>query len=264
MPARAAQTESLPARRSREIIVRRRRIRFLSVILVLVLAAGLYAILSSGSRGTAQVSDQELLVSEKPSEAKPVDASGEDHPVFARLAENNLVLPVAAQYATIIAYEPTSDERALPLTPIGAQVNGGVLGRWLGRAFSGRAPIRYYVLPSSGRVVSETAAVDVGAAPGTPVCAPVSGQVVGVKSYQLYGKYDDVQIDIKPEGASEVLISILLVDEPQVQIGQTVEAGKTQLGKVRDVQGETGQLLAGYTHDSGGHVHLQATQSPLQ
>ena len=112
--------------------MRRRRIRFVSLVLVLVAAAGLYAALSSVNRSTAQVSEQELLVSETPSEGSgPVDASGERAPVFARLADNNLVLPVAAQYATIIAYYPSSDERAVPLSPIGAQVNGGAMARTL-------------------------------------------------------------------------------------------------------------------------------------
>lgn len=264
MPAQVLETQSLARKRHKDIIVRRRRIRFASLVVIIVLAAGVYALVSSVNHSTAQVSEHELLVSETPSLGGPVDASGEEHPVFARLADNNLVLPVAAQYATIIAYQSMSDERAIDLTPIGSQVNGGLIGRTLERLFSGRAPIRYFILASQGRMVAQTAAVDIGAPAGTPVCAPISGQVVGVKSYQLYGKYDDVQVDIRPKGASDVMISMLFVEEPVVQIGQTVEAGKTQIGRVRAAQGDLGARLAEYTHDSGSHVHLQVTQSPLE
>ena len=264
MPAQGPHNESPKRKRRRETIVRRRRIRFVSLVLVLAIAAGLYAVLSSVSRSTAQVSEQELLVRETPSEGGPVDASGEEHPVFARLADNNLVLPMAAQYATIIAYHPLSDERAVSLSPIGAQVNGGAVARTLQRLFSGRAPIRYYLMSSAGRVVAQMAAVDIGAPAGTPVCTPVSGQVIGVKSYRLYGKYDDVQVDIRPKGTSDVIISLLFIEDPVVQIGQTVEAGKTQIGKVRAAQGDLGERLAEYTHDTGSHVHLQASQSPLE
>ncbi len=64
--------------------------------------------------------------------------------------------------------------------------------------------------------------------------SPVSGEVTGVKYYRLYGKYDDVQIDIRPKGASDVLVSLLLVSNPRVSIGDSVERQvKTVLGTVK-------------------------------
>ena len=137
------------------------------------------------------------------------------HPVFSRLGDTNLVLPVPAQDATIIAYLPLSDEGAESFTPIGEQVNGGVVSRSIGAVFSDDASVRYYVLRGTGRVVTETGAVDVGAPAGTPITSPVSGVVVAVKTYKLYGKYDDVQIDIRPEGTSGLTLVHLLVGRPR-------------------------------------------------
>ncbi|MBC7293665.1 MAG: hypothetical protein H5T84_06135, partial [Thermoleophilia bacterium] len=147
---------------------------------------------TTGGGSTAQLSSGTLLVSESRGPAAPVAAGGEDHPAFARLDTRNLLLPVAAGDATIVAYQPIDDERAVALTPIGSQANANPVVRLFRRIFAGEPSLRYYVLESGKGV--PTSSVDIGALPGTPVCAPVSGIVTGVRQYKLYGKYDDVQI----------------------------------------------------------------------
>ncbi|GAB4253313.1 MAG: hypothetical protein Kow00129_14300 [Thermoleophilia bacterium] len=207
---------------------------------------------------TSQVTSQQLLVPQT-AEAAPVQTE-EVYPVFAKLEDRNLVLPVAASRATIIAYGASSNEAAVPLEPLGSQVNGGVVSRGLERVFSGESTIKYYLLGSEGRSVCKTGTVAVGAAPGTPVMSPVNGTVTGVRAYMLYGKYEDVQIDIRPEGLGDLTVSLLLIEEPVVNIGQTVTAGKTQLGKVRAPQGDIGERLTEFTHDSGSHLHMEVTR----
>jgi len=225
---------------------------------------GAYVVMSLANSTAAQVPEAELLAADQISTMNPVDAAGAQHPVFSRLGDTNLVLPVPAQDATIIAYLPLSDEGAESFTPVGEQVNGGVVSRSIEAVFAGDASVRYYILRGSGRVVTETGAVDVGAPPGTPITSPVSGVVVAVKTYKLYGKYDDVQVDIRPEGTSGLTLSVLLLEDPAVCIGQTVDEGKTQLGKVRAPQGDLGERLAELTHDEGSHVHLQVTKDAPQ
>jgi murein DD-endopeptidase MepM/ murein hydrolase activator NlpD len=246
----------------REAEVRRRRLRYAGLAVLLALAATAYAVMSLADRSISQVPEKALLVADTPGDTRPTSAS-EGHPVFARIDERNLVLPVPARDATIIAYRPLSDERAYSLLPIGRQINSGVVSRGLERVFSDEDSVRYYLIKSKGRGGAATVGVDIGAAPGTPITAPISGQVSGVKTYQLYGKYEDVQIDIRPDGLSGVEISLLFVEEPVVSIGQTVVAGKTQLGKVRAPQGDLGEQLSQLTRDSGGHVHLQVMRDPL-
>lgn len=244
--------------------MRRRRIRFFSLFFLFTLAISAYVVMSLANSSTAQVTEGELLVADQASAVSAVDASGAQHPVFSRLNDTNLVLPVAAQDATIIAYLPLSDEGGESLTPIGEQMNAGVVSRGIGAVFSADSSVRYFILKGTGRVVAETGAVDIGAAPGTPITSPVSGVVAAVKTYKLYGKYDDVQVDIRPKGTSGLTLSILFLEDPSVSIGQTVEEGKTQLGKVRAPQGDLGAQLAAYTHDTGSHVHLQVTKDAPQ
>jgi hypothetical protein len=176
------------------------------------------------------------------------------------LGDRNLLLPVAAGDATIIAYQPVSDERAVALSPIGQKVNANAIVRFFRGIFSGEPTVRYYQLEGEGQ--EPTNSVLVGAAPGSPVTAPITGVVTRVKQYLLYGKYEDVQIDIRPEKMGGVTISLLFISDPSVSIGETVTAGKTQLGKVRQCPEELGACVAEYTHDSGSHVHLQVTGEP--
>jgi murein DD-endopeptidase MepM/ murein hydrolase activator NlpD len=246
------------------VVVRQRRRRFLLLFVLAVLAVTAYAVTELADRSTAQVSQAELLVAEEKPADGPVDPNGPTHPVFARLDDRNLVLPVAARSATIIAYEPLIDERGIPLSPAGTRINGGVVSRSIARVFSGDSSIKYYQFEAEGRSLSKTGSVDVGAAPGTPIVAPVSGVVTGISEYLLYGKYEDIQVDIAPDGVSDATVSILFVQEPVVTIGQTVEAGKTQIGLVREAAGDLGARLAEHTHDSGSHVHIQVMHGLAQ
>ncbi len=245
-------------------MVQRRRRRLFGLLTLLVLAGSAYAVMLLARGSGATVATGNLLIAEKSSPSSPVDAAGEAHPVFSKLLDANLVLPVPAQDATIIAYDSLSDDRALDLSPMGRQVNGSVVARSISRVFASSSGIRYYKLRNKGRVVADTGAVDIGAAAGTIITSPVKGTVTSVKPYKLYGKYDDVQVDISPAGMSGVTISLLLVDQPSVDIGQTVVEGKTQIGKVREAPPELAARLSAYTHDSGSHVHIQVTQDPTQ
>jgi hypothetical protein len=196
-----------------------------------------------------------------PSPSAPVAATGENRPAFARLGDRNLLLPVAARDVTIIAYAPVSDDRAVQFSPIGDRANSNAFVRFFRGIFAGAPSVRYYLLPGSGN--GPTGSVLVGAAAGSPVTAPISGTITAVKQYKLYGKYDDVQVDIRPDEMSGVTMSILFIDEPVVSIGEVVTAGKTQLGKVRECPTDLGKQIAIYTHDSGAHVYMQATEEPI-
>jgi hypothetical protein len=255
------QEELLRRKRRQETLYRRRRIRFAAGfgLLCFVVAGIIIAIAAGGS--TAQVDSQGLLVSGDPSPSAPVSVRDESRPAFARLGDRNLLLPVAARDVTIIAFQPVSSERAVLFSPIGDQANSNALVRFFRGIFAGEPSVRYYLLDGDG--TAATGAALVGAAPGSPVNAPVSGTVTAVKHYSLYGKYDDVQIDIRPEEMSGITVSMLFVDEPVVSIGEVVTAGKTMLGKVRECPEELGKQLAVYTHDSGSHVFMQATEEPI-
>ena len=248
-------------KRRNETLYRKRRIRFAAGLAVLCLAiAGIIIAVTAGG-STAQIGSQGLLVSSGPSPSAAVAADPETYPAFARIGDRNLLLPVAAGNATIIAYQPVSDDRAVQFSPTGEQANSNALVRFFRGIFAGAPSVRYYLLTGQGS--GATGSILVGAAAGSPVRAPVSGTVTAVKQYKLYGKYDDVQIDIRPDEMSGITFSILFVEDPVVSIGEVVTAGKTGLGKVRECPQELGKQLSIYTHDSGSHVFMQATEEPI-
>lgn len=186
----------------------------------------------------------------------------DEHPPFARVQDKNLLLPISAGLATIVAYHSLDDEMIVALTPVGKRTNVTLSARGDGRVMIDDQNIAYQILESSGRSTAQTGAVDIGAPVGAPIASPVSGEITGVKQYKLYGKYDDYQIDIRPKGASDIIVSLLLVADPRVQIGKSVEAGKTILGTVRAPVEELAKRLTPITGDEGAHVHLQVTKSP--
>jgi hypothetical protein len=228
-------------------------------VLCIVIACIVIAVIAGGS--TKQVDDQALLLNGARSPSAPVALEGEPHPTFARLGDRNLLLPVVNTDATIIAYQAVSDERAVAVTPIGEHANANALLRFFRGLLSSQPLVRYYIL--DGPYGDQPTSILVGARAGSPVTAPISGSIVAVKEYMLYGKYPDVQIDIRPEQMSGVTLSLLFIDEPVISIGDIVTAGKTQLGKVRACPEDLAKNLTVYTHEAGAHVYMQVTEEPV-
>lgn len=94
---------------------------------------------------------------------------------------------------------------------------------------SGRAtPMRAamgHKLPSRGRGTAGTSAVDVAMEPGDPVRAPVTGRVVAVEPYALYGKYADYRLRFVPDDDPSMLVTVIHVTDPKVRPGQRVRGG---------------------------------------
>jgi hypothetical protein len=108
----------------------------------------------------------------------------------------------------------------------------------------------------SNRYGPADSAADVGAPPGSPVYAPLGGEVIEIKPYQLYGRYDDVEIHIQPKGRPDLDLVIIHVADPLVEVGDEVVAGKTQVASVRKLSDQMDLQLAEYT-PGGDHVHMQ-------
>jgi hypothetical protein len=249
------QDEVLRHKRRLATVYRRRRMRFALGFAAFCLVIAGIVILATASGTTEQVDPQG-----RPPSA-PVTATGQEWPAFARMGDRNLLLPVAAGDATIIAYQGVSDERAVALTPIGEQANANTVVRFFRGVFSSEPSVRYYVLDGAGG--EDTTSVMVGAAAGSPVTAPITGVVTTVKEYLLYGKHTDVRIGIRPEKTSGLTVTMLFISDPVVSIGDIVTAGKTLLGKVRECPAELGAALSQYTYEAGAHVYLQVTEEPV-
>ena len=103
-----------------------------------------------------------------------------------------------------------------------------------------------------------TAALDVGAAPGTDVYSPLDGTVVGLTDYVVNGRAYGARIDIQPESAPSMVVSIThLRPDPSLSVGSTVTAATQKIGAIVDLGGAQRMALARYTQDDGNHVSLQ-------
>jgi len=219
---------------------------------VVVLAAAFLLTLLLAAFGSSPTPDRTAT----PASASRLLPPGRPLPqVVALHADLRIQLPIAQQAVTAIGYHAAGED-ALPLEPVGRQANEGLLARLFHGLFGGGGDgLRYYQLP--GGEGPSTGGLDVGAAVGTDVYAPVDGAVVSVRSYVLNGEQHGHRIEIQPSGSpSLVVVLTRLRADPALTVGSPVSAGRTKVGVVLDFSDVERQALAAYTQDAGNHVTL--------
>jgi hypothetical protein len=169
-----------------------------------------------------------------------------------------LQLPISQARVTAIGYHSAHDG-ALSLAPIGHQGNEGVVQRIVHGIFGGGGGSpRWYQLSGGA-----TSALDVGAAAGSDVYAPVDGTVVAIRPFVLQGKAYGSEIDIQPQTAPSLVVAVTqLVADPALTVGTSVASGATKLGRVVDLAAVERQALARYTNDAGNHVTVEVRPAP--
>jgi len=138
---------------------------------------------------------------------------------------------------------------------------------------------RYDIAPRDGRPGPDTGAVDVAAAPGTPVFSPVDGTVASVSDYVIAGKRVGYQVDISPASAGDAVVRVNHITRIPAsrrpaslcgasgagppRVGEWVAAGTSCLGQVRDlsdVEAVARPEIADYTGGGGSHVHIEVVR----
>jgi murein DD-endopeptidase MepM/ murein hydrolase activator NlpD len=242
------------ARRRREL-ERERRQRLLAVVAALGVIGLVMLLLSAfgGSNGVTQTP--------APASAARLLPAGPPTPeILARVDALQLQLPVSQSRVTAIGFQGGSDG-SIALSPLGTQANEGIVRRLLhaivGHSSSGP---RWYQLP--GGEGPATSAIDVGAAAGTDVYAPVDGTIIAIGDIVLNGRPYGSRIDIQPTSAPSLVVSVstLRVD-PALAAGSAVAAGATKLGSLVDISHVEQQALARYTNDAGNHVVIEVHPS---
>jgi hypothetical protein len=192
-----------------------------------------------------------------PAPANRLLPSGPPSPMVVALEGSlRIQLPVAQSRVTALGYHASGDG-ALALQALGNQANPGTITRLTRRVFGGgHGGLRWYQIP--GGEGPGTAALDVGAAPGTDVYSPVDGTVIGLTPYVVNGKRFGSQIDIQPTGAPSLVVSVThLKPDPALTIGAAVASGTSKLGIILDFSHVEQQALARYTQDAGNHVEIE-------
>jgi hypothetical protein len=245
---RSRQAARLRARRRRA----QQRARWL-VILSVVGVLGLVVLLLTafGSGGTRVERDATAAVT--------MDVlAGDTQPepqVLATLGNLRLQQPIAQESVTAIGFHGSRDG-ALELDPTGRQANEGLLLRlWRRIAGTPEDVIVWYQL--AGTTGPGTRVLDVGAAPGTDVYAPVDGTVAAISNFVIDCRTLGARIDIRPLQAPSVFVSLVhLRPDPALAVGSSVQAATSRIGPVVDVAAVERQSLAAHARDRGNNVAL--------
>jgi len=196
------------------------------------------------------------------------EPEGPATPLFATYRSLQIHLPVAEQDLTEVAFHQAAGPKALPMESLLPDADPSLVDHKRGTnrvpaepdpdaiepAVLGGKVIRMWRASRSG--APDTAA-DIGALPGVPVIAPVSGTVIEVKPYLLYGVHNDLEIHIQPTGWPEIDLVIIHVTDPTVKAGDLVVGGITRIASVRLLSDRVNHQLADYTPDPGDHIHMQ-------
>lgn len=197
----------------------------LALIVVLVAAGGLGA--PAGTPEPPVAAEPEASPGEGPTGAVAGPALGPRGPApMARLADGlEILTPSAAPL--LVGFHEASTPHAIELEPAGRLL--------VDRNPRARRPPDepggpvYAVLPSRGRGFPSTSSIDVAVPDGEPVLAPVSGTVVWIEPYRLYGRHDDVRIEIVADAAPELRIVLIHLEDVRVAVGDRVLAGQSVL-----------------------------------
>src|ERR671921_710236 len=178
--------------------------------------------------------------------------------VLAEASRVSISTPIRPASLTGIGFHPEGESLAA-MEPRGKNLSANVV---LGLLSRGETPerIHYYVMDAAGRGGPQTSAVDVGAATGTTVYAPVAGTVTAIRPDPMVQNAN--VIEIKPDANPDVRISVALVlSDGEAGVNDSVTAGKTELGTVADSAEVLDPQLSSYTADAGNHVTVTVSKS---
>lgn len=151
-------------------------------------------------------------------------------PLLGRVGD--LEVHVPAEDAVLVSYHEAAFIEALPIVAVGTLLGNENATRELLQE-PGGGGIPFHVQVSRGRANASTSAVDVVLDPSQPVRAPVSGTVVEVRPYLLYGSHEDVRIELRPDGFPDRAVVLIHVEDPAVRAGDHVDVGDVLAARAR-------------------------------
>ena len=247
-PMRARPSRQARLERQRRLQARRRArgVAFAVILGAVLLVTLLLTAFASSDKRTVQTA--------APAPAQRLLPTGPPSPqVIALRGGLRIQLPIPQERLTAIGVFGMGDA-ALSMRPLGTRANQGFIMRTFHRIFgggSGHGP-RYYSL---GGASPGNTALDIGAAAGTDVYAPVDGTVVGLTPYVIDGRKVGAQIDVQPLADPSNVVSISqLRPDPALRVGDSLAAATSRIGTVADLAKLEEQALARFTTDAGNGV----------
>jgi biotin carboxyl carrier protein len=226
------------------------------VAIALLVTVPLIVTGAGGEPATGAVPEAAPARAAAPPPAPSADEPGSDpaNQAFARIGRLTLVLP--ADEVLLVGYHEASFADAVALQPHGhGLANENTTKFTLPPAADGGPG--YLVLSSRGRPQPATSAVDLVMHDDETVTSPVTGTVVAVEPYSLYGAHPDTRIEIAPEDAPHLRVVLIHVRDVVVANGDEVEAGTTVLAAGPNRFPFASHIDRYFPEDRWPHVHLE-------
>jgi hypothetical protein len=193
-------------------------------------------------------------------------------PLIASYGDLVIHSPISANHITEIEFHQASYDTALQLTSLVTIVDAQAVADKQGTTHIPVEDQPFGDEPLIAEAVStwrldsvgpEMSSVDVGALTGTEVYAPVSGTIVKIKTYSLFGLIDDYEVHIQSPEHPELDIVMLHIEDLSVQVGDRVYGGCTRIATVRDIGSVIDNNLSNFTAsgDPGNHCHVQVNDA---
>jgi biotin carboxyl carrier protein len=193
-------------------------------------------------------------------------------PLIAEYGGLKIHSPISANHITEIEFHQASYNTALPLTPLVNIVDAQEVADRHGTKHAPLETQPFGENPLIAEAVStwrlnsvgpEMSSVDVGSVAETDVYAPISGTVVKIKSYSLFGLIDDYEVHIQSPGHPGLDVVMLHIDDLSVKVGDVVRGGATRVARVRDIGSVIDNNLSNFTApgDPGNHCHVQVNDA---
>ncbi len=233
----------------------KRQIKQMGLIIGLFLFGTVTAIALMSKPSTARVENATAVKNVEHSKTK-------EHIVMASSGKVKLLLPIPSSKLTTLGYHEAFNPQALSLKPSGRRVNAKKLKTkaQLDRLKKRMDDLIYSLMWRGARSGPLNSAVDVGSKAGTLNYSPLSGKVVKIRNYNLYGRIPDKEIHILPDKAPDRHLVIIHMNDIKVKVGDRVTAGVTPIGRTRRLSTFIRQQLSDYSKDAGDHVHYQVNK----
>jgi hypothetical protein len=231
--------------RRRRTQLRARRLAVIGIIAAVALVTLALTAFGSGS---------DPAVTTPPPTAVTATGVPPEPQVLATVGNLQIKLPIAGDAVTAVGFHGT-DSGAVELSPVGRQVNEGLLARlWRRMAGSSqKGPVWFQLDGGAG-----TQVLDVGAMPGTDVYSPVDGTVASISDFVLDGRRHGSRIDVRPSAAPSLVVSLFhLEPDPSLTVGSPVFASSSKLGTVVDIATVERQALARHAPARGNNVAIE-------
>jgi len=209
-----------------------------AVLVAVVIAAIVLAFYDTGSGGDGAVQSGQVASPVPPSAV--ADAPAPQRVVLGRAGQVEVVLPVPAKQVTAVLFHAVAEPGAVNMAPASGVAHN---------------------VASDEDGAPGTAGVDVGAPAGTTVYSPVDGVITAVMPHRIAGRPEGLEMVITPAGVPDVAVRVNHIepgpDGVVPRVGTAVGAGRTVLGRVRDLSRVARFDIARYTNDAGNNVQVE-------